>query len=185
MRDKRRDYRRHGKSERASGDLLWYFITHNLISVTFFFLFSMSMGVYIEQGKVFGYTWIQVLEYVFSKEFLELTVFQIFPLSVVSSILGRITAFYLLRGYYAYRDRKSKMKRAMKRWSELNKGINRMGIKFLITALITSFIYSLGIISMLSYAIFDENTLLPLIVIYTSLKIGTYFFVRWLCGSKL
>lgn len=60
-----------------------------------------------------------------------------------------------------------------------------MGIKFLITALIISFFYSMGIITLLSYMVFDEITLLPLIIIYSGLKIGTYFFVRWLVGSKL
>jgi len=166
-----------GGSERASGDLLVYFILHNMISVFFFFVFTVSMGIYVEQSLTLGY--------VFSKEFLELTTFQIFPISVISSIIGRITAFYAIKAGYAYDDRKRRIKRSMKRWSELNEGINKMGLKFLITALITSFFYSLGIVALLSYLVFDETTLLPLIIIYSGLKISTYFFVRWLVGSKL
>lgn len=166
-----------GSSERVSGDLLGYFLLHNAISVFYFFVVTICMGIYVAQELTF--------EYVFSRDFLDLTLFQIFPISVISSILGRITAFYGIKGYYKYADRNRKIKRVMKRWSELNIKINRMGIKFFITALITSFFYSMGLITLLTYLVFDETTLLPLIVIYSVLKIGTHFFVRWLCGSKL
>ncbi len=163
-------------SERASGDLFGYFLLHNLISVAFFFCFTMCLGIYTERDMTFGYF--------ISSEFWELTIFQIFPLSLISSILGRITAFFGIKGYYKYRDRKKKIKRTTKRWSEMNVKINRMGLRFLITALLTSFIYSVGMITMLSYAVFDETTLLPLMVIYFGLKIGIYLSVRWFVGSK-
>ncbi len=174
MQEGRRSYVE--SSERASGDLFGYFLLHNLISVWFFFVFTIGLGIYTERDMTFGY--------VISSEFWELTIFQIFPLSVISSILGRITAFYSIKGYYKYRDRKTKVKRTTKRWSEMNTKINRMGLRFLITALLTSFIYSIGMITMLSYAVFDETTLLPLMVIYFGLKVGTYLFVRWFVGSK-
>jgi len=175
MQEGRRDYVESG--ERASGDLFGYFLLHNLISVWFFFVFTIGLGIYIERDVTFGY--------VISSAFWELTIFQIFPISVISSILGRITAFYGVKGCYKYMDRNRKVKRTMKRWSEMNRGINRMGLRFLITALLTSFVYSIGMIIMLSYAVFDETTLLPLMIVYFSLKILIYFSVRWLVGSKL
>ena len=183
MRKDNRDYAESG--ERASGDLLTYFILHNLLSVLFFFLFTIAMGIYAEQVNILGFSWIQVIGYIISSDFWELMVFQVFPISVISSVLGRITGFYAIKIYYIIRDRKLKTRRTTKRWSELSKGINRMGIKFFITALLTSFIYSIGLIVLLSFAIFGEATLLPLVLIYTALKIGTYFFVRWFVGSKL
>ena len=170
MKDKSRS--RDQKTERASGDLLLYFIAHNLISVLFFFTLTMSLGIYIGREMSF--------ELIFSIEFLELTLFQIFPLSILSSILGRIGAFYTMRAYHNYYKN-----RATKRWSELNKGINKIGLKFVITALITSFFYAIGVIVILSNLVFDETTLLPLMLIYFILKITTYFVVRWLVGSKL
>ena len=178
MRENRKNYAE--KSERASGDLLSYFLFHNLISVLFFFTITINLGVYADKYVTDGYTWLQVLGYVISSDFWELTVFQIFPISLLSSVMGRITAFYLIKIYYNYYGN-----RATKRWSELNKGINRMGIKFVITALITSFLFTIGLISLLSYYVFDETTLLPLIVIYSVLKVGVFVFVRWLVGSKL
>jgi len=175
MQEGRRNYIE--SSERASGDLFGYFLLHNLISVLFFFWFTMSLGVYIERDFTFVHA--------ISSEFWELTIFQIFPLSVISSILGRVTAFYSIKGYYKYKDRKKKIKRTTKRWSEMNTKINRMGLRFLITALLTSFVYSVGMITMLSYAVFDETTLLPLVLIYFGLKVGIYLFVRWFVKSKL
>lgn len=166
-----------GSGTRASGDLLGYFILHNMVSVFFFFLITISMGIYVGQDVTLGY--------VISSEFWELTVFRIFPISVLSSIAGRITAFYGVKGYYKFMDRNRKVKRVMKRWSEMNQKINRMGIKFLITALITSFFFSTGVVVLLSYMVFDETTLLPLVVIYSGLKVGVFFFVRWVVGSKM
>lgn len=160
------------RSERASGDLLWYFVFHNIISVIFFFISTFSLGIYTGRNPT--------LAFIFSFEFLELVLFRVFPLYILCGIIGRITAFYIMRAY-----QRSYQKRATKRWSELNKGMNRMGLRFLITALFTSFLYSVGIITVLQYAIFNENTLLTLIIVYSSIKIGTFFFVRWLVGAKL
>ena len=173
------------KTERASGDLLWYFLLHNLISVLFFFVFTILMGIYVSLIDIYGFSWVQVIGYLINRDFWELVVFQIFPISVISSVLGRIAAFYCIKGYYKYRDRKAKVIRATKRWSELNKGINRIGIKFLITSLITSFIYAFGMVSILSNIIFNQVAFLPLLVVYSMLKIGVFYFVKWLVGSML
>ena len=173
------------KTERASGDLLWYFLLHNLISVLFFFMFTILMGIYDPLIDIYGFSWIQVIGYLVNQNFWELVLFQIFPVSIISSVLGRITAFFSIRGYYMYADRKAKVKRATKRWGELNKGINRIGIKFFITSLITSFIYAFGMVSILSNAIFNQVTFLPLLIVYSVFKIGVFYFVKWLVGSKL
>lgn len=169
-----------GKNERISGDLLGYFLLHNFISVLLFFIITISIGIYVDKYVTDGYTWMEVLGYVISSDFWQLTVFQIFPISLLSSLMGRITAFYLIKIYCSYYGNRS-----IKRWSELNRGINRMGVKFVITALITSFFFTIGLVALLSVYVFDEQTLLPLIVVYTALKLGIFFFTRWLVGSKL
>lgn len=174
-----------GSSVRASGDLWGYFLLHNMLSIFLFFVVSISLGIYTEYDMLIEYSWTQILEYVISSEFWELTVFRIFPISVICSIAGRIIAFYSVKGYYKYVDRNREVKRAMKRWSEMNSKINQMGIRFFITALITSFFYSVGLVALLSFLVFDETTLLPLIVIYSLLRFGTFYFVRWFVGSKM
>jgi len=173
------------KAERASGDVLTFFLLHNLFSVFYFFVVTIAMGIYSAQDEIYGYTWIQLIGYLISSNFWELTIFRVFPICILAGVAGRITAFYGIKACISYRDRKLKTKRATKKWSELTKGINRMGIKFVITSLLTSFIYTVGLITMLSYALFNEATLLPLIIAYSVVKIGTHFFVRWIVGSKL
>ena len=175
MREGERNYTE--KGERISGDLFGYFMAHNLISMLFFFAFTIGLGIYgIKQELTFAYF--------ISSGFWQLTIFQVFPCILISGIIGRITAFYSIKGYVRWGDRKGKSRRTTKRWSELNRGINRMGLRFLITALITSIIYTAISISLLSYMIFDEKALLPLMVTYFGIKTAIYLGVRWFVGSK-
>lgn len=160
------------KSERATGDLITYFILHNIISITFFFLITIQLEIYVGKDRLIGY--------IFQKEFWDLAILQVFPISIVSSIIGRITAFFMINLYLKYQKKK-----APKRWSELNKGLNKLGLQFIITAIITAIFYSLGIIGILQYAVFSEETLLSLIIIYVGVKIGTFYFVQWFIGTKL
>lgn len=166
-----------GKSERVTGDLIWYFALHNLISVGFFFFFTIGLDLYMGQDLM--------LSDLFSKEFWELVILQIFPLSIISSLIGRASAYLSINGFIKLKNRKRRVKKSTKRWSELNRGINRLGLVFFITALITSVIYSLGLVGILQYAIFSEETLLTLIMVYIGLKIGTFYLVRWGIGAKL
>ena len=165
------------KSERASGDLLTYFIIHNSVSVLFFFIFTLYFGIYIGADRLIGF--------VLQKEFWELAIFQVFPICVISSLIGRIIAFYALKGYHNYRNRKRSIKRTPKKWSELNTGINKLDLTFFISALFTSFIFSLGLISILQFAMFNEKTLLSLIVIYVGVKIGIHYSAQYIVGAKL
>jgi len=172
------------KGERLAGDRLTYFILHNIVSGLIFFLVTIFMDVYVEKDYLLGYTWLQILVYLISREFWMLTITQIFPIMLISSVTGRIVTFYAIRWYVRYADRKTKVRRTTKRWSELNKGVNRMGIRFILTALIASFIYSIGVVVLLSNMIFEETAFLPLLIIYFCLKLGTYFFVRYIIGKK-
>ncbi len=104
---------------------------------------------------------------------------------ILTSIIGRISAFYCIKLYYRYKGRKKGVIKSTKKWSEMNQGINRIGFRFLITALLASFIYTCGIVALLSNVMFNETLLLPLLVVYTGLKIGTYFFVRYITGRYL
>ncbi|MFW9968753.1 MAG: hypothetical protein ACFFDF_01045 [Candidatus Odinarchaeota archaeon] len=165
------------KSERMTGDVIWYFCLHNLISVFFFFLFTISFDIYMGQDLM--------LSDIFSKAFWKMVLFQVFPSAIISSIIGRITAYFIINGYIKVKYRKRRIKKKGKKWSELNRGINGLGLIFFFSAFITSIIYSLGLVSILQYAIFSQETLLTLIIIYIGLKLGTYLLVRWFVGAKL
>ena len=174
MQEGRRIYTEKGR--RVSWDLLGYFLLHNLISMFFFFAFTIGLGIYAKREVTPAFF--------LSSDFWQLTIFQVFPISVISSIAGRITAFYCIKGYVRWGDRKGNSRRTTKRWSELNRGVNRMGLRFLITAFLTSIIYTTVSISLLSYMIFDEKALLPLMVTYFGIKTGIYLFVRWFVSSR-
>ena len=135
MQERRKSYLKRSESERASGDLLFYFILHNIVSILIFFFFAWLTGIHTSRDFT--------LAFVFSSAFWELAIFNVFPLYVISAIAGRITAYYIIKGYNIWQ------KRAIKRWSELNREINKMGLRFLITALFTSFFYSLGVVALL------------------------------------
>ncbi|HEC40452.1 MAG TPA: hypothetical protein ENI29_19580 [bacterium] len=165
--------RRKKKSKRVTGDALLYFCLHNLISVFFFFLFTIRLEVY--DGMDIP------VAFLFTSEFWEMVIFQVLLFSIVSSIIGRSTAFLIIKGYFKYGTKKT-----MKRWSELNRGINNFSlIIFLVTALITSIVYSLGIVIILQDRIFSDNSILTLIFTYILFKTGVFFFIRWLVGSKI
>lgn len=170
-------HNRTNKGVRASGDILNYFILHNIISVIWFFGFTVGFDIYRPHNISF---WL-----LFTAEFWTLVIFQIFPIFIVSGVIGRVTAYGLIKAYYWYENRKRTINRAVKGWSELNEGINKMGIRFIITALITSFIYSFGIMTILQYVIFNEDTILGFIIIYIGVKIGVFFLVRYLVSAKL
>ena len=185
MQTSRRNYsgkpRKKQKTERVTGDALSYFILHNLISVGFFFLFTVGLEVYeisnIEIGELF------TLE--FFREFWSMVIFDVFCFSVVSSIIGRSSAFLLIRGYFSVRNKKRKKQKTMKRWTELNSGINKFNlVVFLVTAFLTSIVFSIGIIATLNYKIFDESSLLTLVVIYSMFKIGIYFVVKYITKAR-
>lgn len=160
------------RTDRVTGDALLYFFLHSLISVLFFFLFTVRLEVY--EAKDVPIT------FFFTSDFWDMVMFQVLLFIIISNVIGRITAYFIIRAYFYYRTKKS-----MKRWTELNRGINKFSILiFLLTALTTSIIYSLGIIAILQDKIFDENTLLTLIATYILFKIGCFFFWRWLIRAK-
>ena len=159
------------KVTRASGDAILYFCFHNAISLIFFFVLTINLDIYSGTDLM--------IVYVFSRDFWYMALLQVFPVLILSSIIGRLTAFITINLYCNYKER------PMKRWSELNNGINKIGIVFIITALITSIVYSLGLIVLLQNAIFDEETLITLVASYMGLKLLTFIIIRWFVGSKL
>ncbi|KKN04918.1 hypothetical protein LCGC14_1092580 [marine sediment metagenome] len=170
--NKNHERSRSKRAERISGDLYLYFILHTIFSILVFFIFTVGLfKIYIYEIKEI------TIGFLFGADFWEL-VFQIFAMYIISSIMGRIAGYYAIKGYC------KRKKKAMKRWGELNSGINKVGLVFISSALLTSFLYSLGIIAILQDRIFDENSFLTLLGTYILLKLGVLFFVRWIVGAK-
>ncbi|KKN47249.1 hypothetical protein LCGC14_0664700 [marine sediment metagenome] len=166
MRNKKRNNTR---PERTTGELIWYFMFHNLISFIFFFAITVSYGLYSGNDlKLFD---------VFTGDFWAMVFSQIYLITLLSGIMGRVTAWLIIYTYSVFRHK------TIKRWNELNTGINKIGLVFFITALVTSVVFALGLIGILQVAIFNEETLLTLIAVYSGIKIGSFFMVRYGVGK--
>lgn len=162
---------------RVTGDSLLYFIFHNSISVFFFFLFTINIETY-DMTRI-------PASYLFSSEFWKLVIYNIFFISLVCGIIGRVGAYSTIVGYYYFRNRKRTKQKTTKRWGELNSGINQFNIiVFVLTAFITSVIYALGVVVYLQHTIFGTESFVVLVGIYILFKVGIYFGVRWLTKAK-
>jgi len=182
MRDKNRKYKE--KTERMSGDQMYYFFLHNIFSSLFFLIVTFCMGIYMEQKEVYGLSGFSLVLYLLSSKFWGM-VAQAIVILIFCCIFGRITAYYTIKLYIEYSDRKQKVVRASKRWSEYNVGINRLSIKWFISVCLTAVIFCVGAIVTLSFILFDEATLLPLLTVYVGVKIIVHFVVRWFVGRFL
>lgn len=161
------------KSGRVTGEAVLYFFLHNLISVGFFFLFTINLELY--DGSEVS------IAFLFTSEFWEMVIFDVLLFSVISSIIGRASAYGVMRVYFKY----GKKNKQMKRWTELNSGINKFSLViFLLTAFITAVVYSLGMIFILQDRIFNEDSLSTLVATYILFKVGVFFLVRWFIGAK-
>lgn len=164
-------------TQKVTGDAISYFILHNMISVFFFFLFTINLEVYDAREIT--------ITFLFTLDFWEMVIFEVFIFSMLSSGIGRVGAYLIIKGGYYLRNRKRRKKKITKRWGELNSGINQFHwLVFILTALITSLIYSLGVVFILRDTIFSSDSLSSLIVIYIGFKVGVYFFIRWLTKAK-
>ncbi|KKL54465.1 hypothetical protein LCGC14_2265140 [marine sediment metagenome] len=171
MKGNRKRNKKRKKVTRASGDAILYFFLHNIISLIFFFALTINLDIYSGTDIM--------MSYVFSGEFWYMALVQVFLIYILSSVIGRVMAYLTINLYCNIKER------PMKRWSELNRGINKLGLVFLLTGIVTSIIYSLGLVAILQNAIFNENTLITLIIIYMGFKLGTFVIIRWFVGAKL
>lgn len=144
---------------RLSGDAIYYFILHNFISALIFF-------------TVFYFV-------VPSENFFDF-VTGVIILTLISGIIARIFAFYLIRLIV-----RRVLKKEMKKFNELYKGINKITFPYLIAVVISSVCFVLGILTLFQYLIFREKSFMALILSYMILKIGIFLIVRTMYGMSI
>ena len=164
------------KTERVEAEAISYFFWHNLFSVFIFFLMTMQFGVFGERNYS--------ASYLFSMAFVEF-VLVIFCFSLIAGFLGRLLAYIVLRLYFSWRSKKNGRIKVMKKFGELNSGLNKISITFVISAFITAVVFAFGVVILLQNMLFDENTLLTLMATYLLLKMGIFFGIKLLVEWKL
>ena len=150
--------------ERLEGESLAYFAFHNLISGGLFLFITTASGIWSMRRT-------SILS-IFTSEFVEL-IFYLFIIYLATGLFGRFSAFFIMKYALKYDGK------IMKKFKELNKGMNRLGVVWVLSIFISSVIFSLGIIVLLQDAIYGKDTVFTLI--------GTYCMIRffiWL-GFKI
>ena len=149
--------------ERVEGENLYYFALHNMISGSLFLIITALSGIWeIRQTNILN---------LFTSEFIEL-VLVLFAIYLLTGITGRITAFFLMKYLLKANDK------VMKKFWDANKGINKIGMVWLLSILLSSLIFAFGIIALLQNAIYDENTFFTLIGTYLIVRLIVYLFFK-------
>lgn len=160
----------HRKAERVEGEILWYLVFYNTISGLLFILITNSMGIYeLKEDSI---------SIILTSDFLFL-IFAIFVVSLITSIVGRIIAFFTLKFIF------NRYNKNMKRFGEINKGMNKIGMVYLVSTLITALLFALGAVAILENLIYDKTTVLTLFATYLILKITVYILVKLFFNFKL
>lgn len=155
--------------ERTKGDSWIYFGLHSIIGSALFIFISLPLNLFnLYAGSVSS---------LFTSDFL-LSLLLVLILSVGTNISGRIIAYLLLSLFY--------VKTIMKTPYELNfdNGINKIGTRYVVSILISSLIFSLGLIYILESKIFGDNTLTSFALTYLIIKFVVYTFTIILVASK-
>lgn len=161
----------HRKPEkRVEGEILIYALFHNTLSGLLFILITTSMGIYELR--------VDNISILLTSQFLSM-IFTIFVVSLITGIIGRFFAFFTLKFIFSYCNK------PMKKFGEINRGINKIGMVFLVSTLITSFLFALGIIAILENMIYDKTTILTLFATYLIIKITVFMTVKIFFNLKL
>jgi len=169
-------YRKKERSKKAEGEKLTYFIFHNIISSLLFIWLGFRFDI-------FG-----VREFTFPGDLFDSEVIIdflilygiILGLSVLTIFLGRLVGYLLLMIAF---------KKGIDDIIIINKeGINRISMTLLVSVLISSLVFQIGLLIIVHRRIFGEldslKSIIGLFIVYIWLKIGVYLIAKFITKSK-
>jgi len=169
-------YRKRERNKKAEGENLTYFIFHNIISSLLFIWLGLRFDIFevrefIIPGDLFNSEFII--------DFLILYV-TILGLSALTIFLGRLFGYLILM--LAFR-------KAVNDIIIINKeGINRISMTLVVSVLISSFVFQIGLLIIIHRRIFGEldslKNVIGLFIVYIWVKIGIYFIAKFITKSK-
>ena len=171
MKNTSSDRNRRRYRERVTGEGIWYFLVHNMISIVLFFMLTIGFSLYGKKDSN--------IAFLFDIEYWKLVLI-IFGILLMSGVMARILAYVFLWLFFKYAR-----KRIMRKFGDLNTGINKISFPFLITSLIAAVIYSLGVVLILQQAIFSQQTFWTLVMTYIIIKITIFLIVKLVTQFKL
>lgn len=75
--------------------------------------------------------------------------------------------------------------KTIKKFWEINTGMNKLGVVWVLTIIVSSVIFAFGIVALLQDAIYDENTIFTLIGTYLIIRLLIFLFLKMLAYFKL
>ncbi len=163
--NKMNDRRNRRHKESTKGDKIIYTIIHNILSLILFFTITFALNLYGEKSSSIGF--------MFKREFWSMVI-QVFGVYIVAGVTARVTSYFIIK--YIFKD--------IRRFGDLNTGINKLSITYIITAFFTSIVFSLGIILLIQDVLFVTETIFTLIISYILAK-SIVIGIAWSITRKL
>ncbi len=171
-----------GRKQEIKYNHVPYFIVHNIISMTFFFLTAYGIGLFDKQSETISDLFTNYYLPYFST---------VFFLLLCYGVLSRFITYFLIfvPWYkYVYKDRV----RPLGFW-ELNVGINKLSLGFVIASLISAFFFTVGSLYIIQKSFFKSHSFYALVGAYLIMKIitfgimkaGRYVLLHAFTGMKL
>lgn len=156
--------------KRGEADRFIYFIIHTSIATLLFILIAIRLDFFALRSDS--------ISYLFSWEYIEL-IFIVFLWNIICSILARILGYYLLKFIY--------LESVTKNIIDLNaKGINRLSVRYFLALFITSVLWTLGALLILSEQLFGdvEDEISALVLTYVIIKVSVFIITKIIIDAK-
>lgn len=155
--------------KRGEADRLVYYVLHTSLATLIFILIAMRLSFFSLRSNE--------ISYLFSFDYLEL-IFIIFLWNIICSFLARIFGYYLLKSLY--------WRSTVKNIFELNsKGINRISFRYIIALFITSVLWTLGALLILSEQLFgSEDEVFALVLTYVIIKASVFIITKVIVDTR-
>ena len=169
-------YRKKERKKKAEGERLTYFIFHNIMSSLLFIWLGLRFDIFEVREFTFPG---DLFSSEFIIDFLILYV-TILGLSTLTIFLGRLFGYLILMLAF---------KKGIDDIVIINKeGINRVSMTLVVSVLISSFVFQIGLLIIIHRRIFGEldslKSIIGLFVVYIWLKIGVYLIAKFITKSR-
>jgi hypothetical protein len=150
---------------RFEGDRIYYFALHNILSAVLFFWIGYAIDLFSQRT--------QIIEELFKISFIEFYI-QVFALNLLTSLFARFITYvilYLLIVRWRQKD--------MKKFGEINTGIDSLNFTFLLAILLGSFLFAIGVLVILQNLLFGgTESFLILLVCYFIMRGAVYLLIK-------
>lgn len=152
------------KDKRFNGERIYYFLLHNILSMIMFFSIAYAMDLFDSRAQSF--------QDVFYISFVELVVY-VLAINILTGIVSRFISYVVL---YLLIEKWRKKK--MKKFGEINIGIDAIDFNYILSNILGSILFSVGAVIIIQVVVFGEITVLSFVLSYLIMKIFVYVLIK-------